>query len=385
MVGILPVFAAGNFGPGTSSGVSPANYPEAFAVGAVDNFGNLLSYSSRGPSACGETSSIYPELVAPGDNITTTDLYGIYTPASGTSMSAPHVTGSLALLISAFPDISVESQSAALLNTAVDLGAGGPDNDYGYGMLDTLAAYSWLAAGNRVTPTPGPSATPTPLPTPTPAPSPTPTPVGDAIFADGFESGDFGSWSSAVTDSGRLSVSPQAAMVETRGMQAVINSTTSIYVVDSSPATEIAYHARFYFSPNHVSIPKRKVQDLFIGRSSAGASLFRLQLQLNSGKYQLRGVVLTNNGKTLTTSWYNINDTANVIELAWQAASSSRSSDGFISLWLDGILLETRSGVANGSYHLEEIWLGPQAIPSGTSGIEYFDAFSSTHTTYIGP
>ena len=37
--GILPVFAAGNFGPGTSTSVSPANYPESLAVGAVDNAG----------------------------------------------------------------------------------------------------------------------------------------------------------------------------------------------------------------------------------------------------------------------------------------------------------------------------------------------------------
>ncbi len=81
LVGILPVFAAGNYGPNSSTSVSPANYPEAFAVGAVDNSGALQTYSSRGPSACGESSSIYPELVAPGANITTTDLYGLYTQA----------------------------------------------------------------------------------------------------------------------------------------------------------------------------------------------------------------------------------------------------------------------------------------------------------------
>ena len=158
IVGILPVFSAGNYGPDPSSSVSPANYPEAFAIGAVDNSGVLQSYSSRGPSTCGETSSNYPELVAPGANITTTDLYGLYTQSSGTSMAAPHVSGVLALLISAFPGISTESQAAAMMNTAVDLGTGGPDNDFGYGMLNALAAYNWLAAGNRVTPTPLPTA-----------------------------------------------------------------------------------------------------------------------------------------------------------------------------------------------------------------------------------
>ena len=34
--GIVPVFAAGNYGPGSQTSVSPANYPEALSVGAVD-------------------------------------------------------------------------------------------------------------------------------------------------------------------------------------------------------------------------------------------------------------------------------------------------------------------------------------------------------------
>jgi serine protease AprX len=167
-IGILPVFSAGNHGPSSSSSVSPANYPEAFAVGAVDNSGGILADSSRGPSACGETSSIYPELVAPGVNIKTTDRFGLYTNSTGTSIAAPHVTGALAMLLNAFPGLNVESQAAALATTAFDLGSNGPDNDFGYGRLDVLAAYNWLAAGNRATPTPTPTATATPMPTATP-------------------------------------------------------------------------------------------------------------------------------------------------------------------------------------------------------------------------
>ena len=193
--GILPVFAAGNYGPGASTSVSPANYPEAFAVGSVDNNGSLTASSSRGPSACGEISSIYPEIVAPGVNIDTTDRSGLYTTATGTSLSAPHAAGALALLINAFPGLSADSQAAALLNTAVDLGNAGPDNNFGNGRLDALAAYNWLAAGNRATPvptstvvptsTPSPTATrtatATPLPTVTQTPLPTATPMPTGI------------------------------------------------------------------------------------------------------------------------------------------------------------------------------------------------------------
>jgi len=140
--GILPVFAAGNYGPQPGSSSSPANNPEAFAVGATDDADVLYPYSGRGPSTCGQP--VYPQLTAPGVGIHTTDLYGLYADPTGTSVAAPHVAGALALLLQAFPGMSADRQAAALENSAADLGAVGVDNSYGYGRLDALAAYQWL-------------------------------------------------------------------------------------------------------------------------------------------------------------------------------------------------------------------------------------------------
>jgi hypothetical protein len=184
-IGILPVFAAGNFGPNPSTSVSPANYPESFAVGATDNNDQLYSGSSRGPSACGENQTIYPELVAPGVNITTTDLYGLYYAASGTSLAAPHAAAALALLLSAFPNLTADQQATALTSGATDLGAVGADNNFGSGRLNVLGGFNLLAgaAGNpTATPTPLP---PTPTPTTMPTPeAPTPTPVPSLHIGD---------------------------------------------------------------------------------------------------------------------------------------------------------------------------------------------------------
>lgn len=121
--GILPVFAAGNYGPLPGSSVSPANNPEAFAVGATDDADVLYPYSSLGPSPCGQP--VYPQLVAPGVGIHTTDLYGGYTDPTGTSVAAPHVAGA--------------------------------DNSYGDGRLDALAAYQWLATAPDFTSSVSPS------------------------------------------------------------------------------------------------------------------------------------------------------------------------------------------------------------------------------------
>jgi subtilisin family serine protease len=137
--GIVPVFAAGNFGPFPSTSVSPANYPEAFAVGATNNSDLIYPESGRGPSACGEEQTTFPDMVAPGVSITTTERWALYTVQSGTSLAAPHVAGALALLLSAHP-LNADEQVAALMAGAVDLGELGADNTFGHGRLDALAA-----------------------------------------------------------------------------------------------------------------------------------------------------------------------------------------------------------------------------------------------------
>ena len=146
--GIAVVFSAGNSGPSSSSSLSPANYPQGFAAGAVDVTLSIASFSSRGPSAC--DSTIFPEVVAPGVNIRTSDVTfgGVfpnsYATVSGTSFAAPHVTGAMALLLSAFPNLTVSELEFALKQSAFDLGTTGGDNAYGYGLIDLWAAYDLI-------------------------------------------------------------------------------------------------------------------------------------------------------------------------------------------------------------------------------------------------
>ena len=175
--GILPVFAAGNSGPNVSTSHSPANNPSAFAVGAVNNNSFIYGLSSRGPTDCGGSIGAFPDVVAPGVNINTTDLGGFYTTASGTSLSAPHVSGGLALLLSAYPNLTASQQETALRSSAVDLGVTGPDDIYGFGRLDLFAAFQWLAAPPTETPTPLPTSTLDPGATETSTALPTFTPT----------------------------------------------------------------------------------------------------------------------------------------------------------------------------------------------------------------
>ncbi|MFZ4634706.1 MAG: S8 family serine peptidase [Saprospiraceae bacterium] len=156
--GIGISWAAGNNGPnattvssGSSLNMSLVN---TFAVGAVNGANGSLpiaSFSSRGPTPCGGAGSLL--IVAPGVQVRSSVPNNGYDSFDGTSMAAPHVSGAMALLKEAFPNLSGIQIKLALYNSAIDLGAVGEDNIYGKGVIDLSAAYQYLIA-NGNTPTP---------------------------------------------------------------------------------------------------------------------------------------------------------------------------------------------------------------------------------------
>jgi len=84
-------------------------------------------------------------------------------------MSAPHVSAGLALLLSAYPNLSAAQQEAALISSATDLGASSADDIYGNGRMDLFSAFQWLAY--MPTETPAPTATLTVIPADTETPT----------------------------------------------------------------------------------------------------------------------------------------------------------------------------------------------------------------------
>ncbi|MEM7659076.1 MAG: S8 family serine peptidase, partial [Bacteroidota bacterium] len=159
VAGVAVVFSAGNNGfQGASSIGAPAvintDLVNSFSIGNLN--GNVPSFpinggSSQGPTTCGGTGSleIKPEVSAPGTNVRSSINNNGYAFFTGTSMSAPHVSGGILLLKEAFPYLTGAEIKLALYFSAIDLGPVGEDNLYGTGMIDLEAAYTYLVnAGN---------------------------------------------------------------------------------------------------------------------------------------------------------------------------------------------------------------------------------------------
>ncbi|HBY62702.1 MAG TPA: hypothetical protein DEH78_23005 [Solibacterales bacterium] len=120
----------------------PASAKNVITVGAVDTESATSSFSGFGPTTDGR---LKPDVVALGVQVRSTTPNGNSTTLSGTSMSAPAVSGLLALLHerSRGTPIGTPKPSllkAILLNTAKDLGNPGPDYTFGYGLPDAVAA-----------------------------------------------------------------------------------------------------------------------------------------------------------------------------------------------------------------------------------------------------
>jgi serine protease AprX len=114
--GILPLFPAGNYGPGERTDRSPANYEGVLSVG-----GTAYEKTSRGPSACG--GGAFPRLTAPAERLIAAFPLSrnTYLTAEGTSFAAGIAAGAAAILVQSDPDALVPELERALGSGQLDI------------------------------------------------------------------------------------------------------------------------------------------------------------------------------------------------------------------------------------------------------------------------
>ncbi|MES2857866.1 MAG: S8 family serine peptidase, partial [Pseudomonadota bacterium] len=174
--GIVSVFAAGNSGPGENTHNPYAQAPWVISVGAGEKDGVLTSFSSRGNRGESATFTMpdgrkwtyinEPTIVATGvDIISTRALSGalpalaaqqdaetlapahlpFYTHSSGTSMATPHVSGIVALMLEANPDLTPEQVKDIIRRTATNM-TSRMSWEAGAGHINAYAAVAEAAA-----------------------------------------------------------------------------------------------------------------------------------------------------------------------------------------------------------------------------------------------
>lgn len=149
--GMLVVSSAGNEGNGPWQYITaPGDADSILTVGAVDSVGNYVAFSSKGPTY---DDRIKPEVVAPGhNNYLIAAQEGSLTQGSGTSFSAPMISGMAASLWSAFPNATNMQVREAIIKSGSQ--HKNPDTLRGYGIPDFYKAVTILdQAINDVAPT----------------------------------------------------------------------------------------------------------------------------------------------------------------------------------------------------------------------------------------
>lgn len=151
--GVMVVVSAGNDGPECSTIRNPATiFESSFTIGAINNVDTIANFSSRGPVTTDGSFRLKPNVVAPGVQVRSATRNGGYGTWNGTSMAAPHVSGAVALILSAAPQLAgeVDQLETILEETAVPLpfdqdcdpfpGLLVPNAVTGYGKIDVFAA-----------------------------------------------------------------------------------------------------------------------------------------------------------------------------------------------------------------------------------------------------
>jgi serine protease len=132
--GCLMVAAAGN---GGLSVLYPAALEDVLAVAATNNQDLPWTFGNQGPEI---------GIAAPGVDVFSTNALGSYTTLSGTSMSAPHVSGVASLIWSLRPDYSAIDVTQVLTTTAVDVWSPGFDPLTGWGRVNASTAIETVSS-----------------------------------------------------------------------------------------------------------------------------------------------------------------------------------------------------------------------------------------------
>lgn len=168
---------------------------------------------------------------------------------------------------------------------------------------------------------------------------------------------------------GPVDVYEFAALSGTYGLGVMTPDTTARYGQFTGPSAETFITAECNIDPNTLTMGANETFT-FIG-GDVGAD-FYVNLKYSSG-YKINATAVLDSG-TSTTSDYAITDAPHLIRVVWAAASAAAADDGYLYLYIDGVLQEAKTGLDNDTKNIGNVEFGAVAgLDAGTSGTFYMD------------
>jgi hypothetical protein len=212
----------------------------------------------------------------------------------------------------------------------------------------------------------------------------------DLIFADNFQSSDLSAWGASATGAGKLTVSSQAGMASTTlGLRAAVSDSTPLYVEDDWPQDEDQFRARFYFNPSGFDPGEAqghlRTRIFLVFEENPLRRLSAVVLKRQGGAFSLLQRCRLDDGSFADGTFVPITNAAHSIEISWKRSSTPTANDGACQMYVDNVLVSSRSGLDNNVSSVDFVRMGALSVKGGASGVLMWDQYWSRRKTLIGP
>lgn len=186
-----------------------------------------------------------------------------------------------------------------------------------------------------------------------------------------------------------LAAEADAAMADTAyGLQVTITPTDNAYgELAFTQLTTSAHRYRFYIDPNTLTMAGGN-KFTVVRFNDDGNQRYEVEIYYDGGNYKLHARARDDSETNQSTDWYTITDAEHYVEVLVQYASAHDANDATLTLWIDGVQQEHKTGLD--IYNMskpDKTKFGPSAgLDAGTEGIFYLDEFVlRDDATEIGP
>ena len=208
-------------------------------------------------------------------------------------------------------------------------------------------------------------------------------PATSLLFEDDFETGDFTLWSRFNDGNGYLYPCTDAAINGIYGACVDRGTDKRKQLIDETPGFQDFYNLRFNIDMNSLSMTEG-TRFRFVQVKMGAERPFFIVVKYEGGQYLIQLNTLRDDLTKAKTGWYVLSDSPHVLEINW--AASSGADDGWAALYLDNVLLESRTGLDNNEIFVDTFKIGFTSRLDGKpiSGIFYLDDIATSNSGHIG-